>query len=678
MKTMNLRRCSQILLFPLILLAGLLSPAAAQVKPQSKPIDIDRELEVKLPQNRAQSYYHYSLSKWYEESGDVGTALSEMRKAVKYNEQSSSARIGLATLLMERVGNLQEAMAEAQEAVRLDPKDPDGHWILANIYFKSQNPRNEAANREVIRKAIQELESMREVAPQDERAYFALGTAYLQTGEVDRGIQALEKFQSLVSTTNEGYLTIAKFFEGQGKSEKAIEYLNKAVENNPDSAETLLLLAQLQTKLNKTKESAETYKKILGVTGDNPTVKRQLASALLDAGQYGEAAKAIEDLQKTSPDDKEIQLLLGRAKIGNRQYADAIKIFKALYDDAPDSMEVAFYLGDAYQRSGDSQGAIKIFSDLVTKSQSSEEYKPNQKVFLQRLGAAYNDAGEFEKSVAIYEQMLKQENPPTPETIFLLLNAYRLSRQFDKALTAAKKEYERNPGNADIALVYARTLADAGKSKEGAEVLNKLLQSDPTNVDAYVNLSQVYLQGKKYSDAEKVLRKAEEKNLDNPDRERLKFQLASVYERQKDFDRAESVFKELLKENPKNANVLNYIGYMLADRGVRLQEAVQYVKEALELEPNNPAYLDSLGWAFFKLNDLENAEKYLLQAVGMTKNDPTMYDHLGDLYYKTGDLQKAADYWTKSVRNGTEPDDTAKVKDKLEKLQDNLRKQKRK
>jgi Flp pilus assembly protein TadD len=138
------------------------------------------------------------------------------------------------------------------------------------------------------------------------------------------------------------------------------------------------------------------------------------------------------------------------------------------------------------------------------------------------------------------------------------------------------------------------------------------------------------------------------------------------------------VFKELLKENPKNANVLNYIGYMLADRGVRLQEAVQYVKEALELEPNNPAYLDSLGWAFFKLNDLENAEKYLLQAVGMTKNDPTMYDHLGDLYYKTGDLQKAADYWSKSVQNGTEPDDTQKVKEKLDKLQDTLRKQKRK
>ena len=87
-----------------------------------------------------------------------------------------------------------------------------------------------------------------------------------------------------------------------------------------------------------------------------------------------------------------------------------------------------------------------------------------------------------------------------------------------------------------------------------------------------------------------------------------------MYERQKDFDRAESLFKEILKENPSNAVVLNYLGYMLADRGVRLDEAVRYVKEALAVDPRNGAYLDSLGWAYFKLNDLENAEKYLLEA----------------------------------------------------------------
>jgi Tfp pilus assembly protein PilF len=166
-------------------------------------------------------------------------------------------------------------------------------------------------------------------------------------------------------------------------------------------------------------------------------------------------------------------------------------------------------------------------------------------------------------------------------------------------------------------------------------------------------------------------------SLKEPDDERLKFQLAAVYERQKEFDRAESLFMEVIKSNPDNASALNYVGYMLADRGVRLDEAVGYVEKALALDPNNGAYLDSLGWAFFKLNDLAQAEKYLLKAVSIVKNDPTIHDHLGDLYYKTGDYEKAQEFWTKSLSTGNETEEIEKVREKIEKLKDTLRKQKR-
>jgi tetratricopeptide (TPR) repeat protein len=122
---------------------------------------------------------------------------------------------------------------------------------------------------------------------------------------------------------------------------------------------------------------------------------------------------------------------------------------------------------------------------------------------------------------------------------------------------------------------------------------------------------------------------------------------------------------------------LNYIGYMLADRGVRLDEAVQYVEKALALEPGNGSYLDSMGWALFKLNDLKQAEKYLLQAISKVKNDAVIHDHLGDLYYKTGDFDKAQDYWNKSLATGTEADEIQKVREKVDKLKETLRKQKR-
>jgi Tfp pilus assembly protein PilF len=200
-----------------------------------------------------------------------------------------------------------------------------------------------------------------------------------------------------------------------------------------------------------------------------------------------------------------------------------------------------------------------------------------------------------------------------------------------------------------------------------------MLQANPSNIDIYVNLSQVYLQSRKYAEAERILQRAADQKIDS---ERVKFQLATVYERQKDYDRAETLFKGLLEENPKNATVLNYVGYMLADRGVRLDEAVRYVEQALEIEPTNGAYLDSLGWAYFKLNDLPKAEEYLLKAVEIVKNDPVMYDHLGDLYFRMGQLEKARDSWSKSAETGTEREEVEKIRDKLQNVEELLRKQK--
>jgi tetratricopeptide (TPR) repeat protein len=133
------------------------------------------------------------------------------------------------------------------------------------------------------------------------------------------------------------------------------------------------------------------------------------------------------------------------------------------------------------------------------------------------------------------------------------------------------------------------------------------------------------------------------------------------------------LFKEVIKEDPENAGALNYFGYMLADLGIRLNEAIDYVQKALAIEPENGAFLDSLGWAYFKLNDLENAEKYLLQADQRIKDDPVVYDHLGDLYFKTGDFQKARDFWSQSIKIGTEQEDIQKVQKKLDKLQEKLK-----
>ena len=128
--------------------------------------------------------------------------------------------------------------------------------------------------------------------------------------------------------------------------------------------------------------------------------------------------------------------------------------------------------------------------------------------------------------------------------------------------------------------------------------------------------------------------------------------------------------------------ILNYLGYMMADKGTHVEEALKLIRKAVELEPMNGAYLDSLGWAYFKLGQYELAEENLRQAVERDQTDPTVHEHLGDLYEKTGRIRLAAAQWelslqeyAKSAPADVEPGDVAKVQRKLDNARVKLAKQ---
>ena len=190
--------------------------------------------------------------------------------------------------------------------------------------------------------------------------------------------------------------------------------------------------------------------------------------------------------------------------------------------------------------------------------------------------------------------------------------------------------------------------------------------------DTYLNLSQVYEQGRRYPEAEQAARKAESLASEPQDNEIAWLLLGAVYDKQKQYDKAEEEFKKALDVNPKNAQVLNYYGYMLADRGVRLDEAHDLIQRAVDQEPFNGAYLDSLGWVYFKQNKLEEAEAMLRKAVEHEPRDPTIRLHLGDVLAKQGHMDLAAVEWEKSLNEwhrslpaDLESDKVAEVEKKL-------------
>ena len=129
----------------------------------------------------------------------------------------------------------------------------------------------------------------------------------------------------------------------------------------------------------------------------------------------------------------------------------------------------------------------------------------------------------------------------------------------------------------------------------------------------------------------------------------------------------------MLASDARNASVLNYLGYMLADRGLRLEEALGYIKRAVEQEPQNAAYLDSLGWAYFKMGNYELAEANLIKATERLSSDGTVQEHLATLYFKTGRVKEAAAHWERALQEWgkatpgeVDSNDVARVQKELE------------
>jgi tetratricopeptide (TPR) repeat protein len=230
-----------------------------------------------------------------------------------------------------------------------------------------------------------------------------------------------------------------------------------------------------------------------------------------------------------------------------------------------------------------------------------------------------------------------------------VIDTYREAKQWPEATAVAKEAVQKLPDDRELRMVLDAQLADTGDPEKPLADVRSLLKGAPEDRDVYLRLSIMYTRLHRWSHAEEALNKAEQLSTKAEDKEYVYFLRGSTYEREKKYDEAETEFRKILAANPQSAATLNYLGYMNADRDVRLEESLNYIKLAVSLEPTNGAYLDSLGWAYFKLGKYDLAEENLNKAALRMGSDPTVQDHLGDLYQKTGRLKLAAAHWERAV-----------------------------
>jgi Flp pilus assembly protein TadD len=199
--------------------------------------------------------------------------------------------------------------------------------------------------------------------------------------------------------------------------------------------------------------------------------------------------------------------------------------------------------------------------------------------------------------------------------------------------------------------------------------LESLSKAGQPDLQLYSAMSEIYQRAKKWDEAQIVLDRAARTF---PMESEVYFLQGALFEKQKKDADAEKAFRKSLELDMDSPATLNYLGYMFADRGIKLDEALTMIQKAVDSDPTSGAYLDSLGWVYYKMNRLNEAELYLKKAVRFASTDSTMHEHLGDLYNRIMKYPEAATEWQKAIQLSTEPKESDQIKKKLDQIKNKM------
>ena len=670
--------------------------AAPPAKGKSGPATEGKQATDSTPpeqRDRAQAYYHYSLAHMYEEMVSVyghseyaGKAIEEYKLALQNDPGSEQLNAGLAELYF-KTGHIRDAVTESQEIVKRDPTNLDARKLLGRIYLRSiGDMQGGVQSSEVLKLAIEQFSEIVKLEPDKIDDHLLLGRLYILNKDYLKAEGEFKAARQLQPDSEEAVVNLAYLYNEEGDNKKAVEVL----QSMPDAQRTGKVYAVLGYTFEQQKDykrAIDAYTHAIDQDKDNLDAQRGLANSLLGDNQIEAALAQYKQVADADPQDAQAYIRMQEIYRRQGKYQDAMATLKKAEALVQDSVEIPYNEALINEAQGKFDDAIQILQNLVDKNPKAiatmtNSERNNRSVFLERLGTVYRETGRNQQAIETFRRMIELGDESAERGYSQVIDTYREDKQWNQATATAQDAVKALPKDRAMRLVLAGQLADNGKADEGIRMATGELKNTPEDRDVYLALSQIQARLRRWSDAEEALNKADALTNKPEDKQYDFFLRGSYFERQKKYEPAEEMFRKVLASDPRNAMALNYLGYMLADRGVRLEEALSLIKKAVQEEPQNGAYLDSLGWAYYKMGNYEMAEENLRRAMDHISKDPTVHDHMGEVYAKTGRLKLAAaqweralEEWNRSLPADVESNDVARVQKQLESTKVKLAKQ---
>ncbi len=500
--------------------------------------------------------------------------------------------------LYEQAGDYDNAAQEYQKALIFDPGSIEIRRDLSEIYF-AQKKFDEAA---ILRSEITEKNT-------DD--YNFIGDCLRYRKDLESAAKFYTRSLELDSTQYLPRVYVARIMDLLGRRREAEKQFKLLTELSPDKFEALLDLASFYMSVNRPEKALETYAQ--AETADTTDVRPVVGMAAIHLIQ-GDTLKADS-----------LYYSIAEKHWDNAQMLGSLII---LFYNIRDLDKAEKISGRVFQLVPDDAGAEKRYAMLLFGNQKFAT--------AESLMTDLDQKGAADASLYYYLARIKQEKKELPAAE----NYYRKSLALSDTM-------------ADTWVNLALVVDQEKRYQDALEIMGNALGSIPKDSSAIIFYTAVI---HSRNDQFELAKEGYDRLLkSNPDDIGLRFSRASMDERLGHFEDAEKEFKWVIQKDPENAMALNYLGYMYADKGIKLRESRDLIERALKIDPENGAFLDSYAWVLYKMGKYEEALVQMKKALNTETEDPLLYDHEGDIYAALKQDAQARESWQKALE--LKPDD---------------------
>jgi tetratricopeptide (TPR) repeat protein len=608
---------------------------------------------------RKEAIEHYLRARLYAQDTEFEEAVKEFRRAVELDPGDGALHREYGELLRD-IPIYPEAEREARKAVELAPESAGAQRLLGQVLLAT------AKDKERLEEAASALRKAADLAPPDPQGAVALAQTLLRLEKPKEAVAALE---SVVDRAHGPafLLLYGEALERDGQSAKAEEIYRSLLEQDPENRAASVGLLRVYDRSRQFDKEASLLESFMKGQPGNLAAKTQYATVLLRARRFVESQKAFEQVLSADPGNRDALRMYAALLSETRETDKAEETLRRLQSLEPDDPEVGYRRAINFLDAHRLPEAERVLEDLKkTFGEKKGDGLEAGQIEGQLAYIAYLKK-DYARATSLLKPRLWTPDGPNPQAFNLLAQIARDQEDWAGGLRLTREVYEK-PGkkSPNARATHAEFLLRSpvpDDQAEGEKILSTLAAEDKAGVlaaaDAWQRLDR-------YGRAADVARKGLERDKEDPE---LLFRLAASLERDKKVGESEVAFEKLLKVRSDHAPGMNYLGYMWADRGENLPRALELIRKAVDLEPSNGAYLDSLGWVYFRLNKLDKAEENLRAASTLNPDDATVEEHLGDLWAKKGEIAKARESWKRALTLKPEPENKTRLEEKIRKTE---------